>query len=711
MKTLATYRRACVVISLLGLFFYTPLFSQFILIKDINPGPENGLHTFNPFVVHNNVLVFVGNDADHGAELWKTNGTKGGTDRISDIRNGVEGSVSYDELISVGGRLYFIATDLVGAAGHGKELWAWDGAAPYLVEDINDGTRDSQIAETATLNGSLYFVVKNHLVYGYELWKANANNASLIFDHVPGADQAHGISGVTAFADALYFSAYNPDTQHYALYKSPGTVGGDHVLVHEEDGYDFSPDLHSNGIVDGALYFGGRDATGEQLWKLQSGIVTRVKVINDKGPSFIFGPYMNGYKGKLYFQADDGDHGKELWVSDPLSGGINMLKDIREGENGSNAIPNIVYNDELYFTAHDGFGPELWKTDGTESGTIKVTNITATPSALGPYRLVPFDDKLYFLGDDGLHGRELWVTEGTPESTKMIADFNPGLADGVWSIIPYDDKLFVAANNGILGIELYQYDQSMIACPTGKQFSLGEDKVITSAESVMLNGPEAMDAYLWSTGATTETVNIDGGDLGIGEHDVWLKATDSDGCTSSDTVHITVQSFACPEDPFTLGADMTISNMESLTLTGPADATNYEWSTGASTQTVEVDGALLGLGFHNIWLKATDINNCTGSDTVEITVVAVTGIDDGKRGDQIVVYPNPTRTHVFFTNPSVVAEVAITDISGRMLLARRCEVGWDGALPIDSFATGVLIVRALLTNGRHVFFSVIKQQK
>ncbi|MGY6536766.1 MAG: ELWxxDGT repeat protein, partial [Pararhodobacter sp.] len=38
---------------------------------------------------------------------------------------------------------------------------------------------------------------------------------------------------------------------------------------------------------------------------------------------------------------------------------------------------------------------------------------------------------VYFSADDGVHGRELWVTDGTPVGTRMVRDTAPGPQGGL----------------------------------------------------------------------------------------------------------------------------------------------------------------------------------------------------------------------------------------------------------------------------------------
>ncbi len=66
------------------------------------------------------------------------------------------------------------------------------------------------------------------------------------------------------------------------------------------------------------------------------------------------------FKGKVYFSANDGQHGDELWVTDGTLVGTNLVKDIRPGANfrdypysGGFSDGNEL-NGKLYFGANDG---------------------------------------------------------------------------------------------------------------------------------------------------------------------------------------------------------------------------------------------------------------------------------------------------------------------------------------------------------------------
>src|SRR6516165_7035797 len=84
-------------------------------------------------------------------------------------------------------------------------------------------------------------------------------------------------------------------------------------------------------------------------------------------------PTVNGI---VYFPADDGVHGLELWRSDGTSAGTTMVKDINPGSGNSFPTSLTNFNGTLFFAANDGVhGKELWRSNGTAVGTVLVKKI------------------------------------------------------------------------------------------------------------------------------------------------------------------------------------------------------------------------------------------------------------------------------------------------------------------------------------------------
>jgi len=166
--------------------------------------------------------------------------------------------------------------------------------------------------------------------------------------------------------------------------------------------------------------------------------------------------------GVLFFTANDGVSGTELWKSDGTSTGTVLVKDINENM-GSNPEELTNVNGLLFFSATNGTnGRELWKSDGTEPGTVMVMDINMAPgnSNSNPQFITAHNQKIYFASTDGTHGKEIWVSDGTPENTQLVADINPiGNGDPEFLTVSAN-TLFFSANEGDFGHELWKLDFS-----------------------------------------------------------------------------------------------------------------------------------------------------------------------------------------------------------------------------------------------------------
>ena len=147
----------------------------------------------------------------------------------------------------------------------------------------------------------------------------------------------------------------------------------------------------------------------------------------------------------LFFAADDGVHGIELWKVDGETKGVSMVKDIRPGADSSTPSDLTEFRGELFFTIGE---EELWRSDGTESGTVMVKNLDDNTSNQDDFidSLVVFGDRLYFVADFELFGRSVavvWSTDGTEEGTSVIESMTSRLISNRprGQLLVVDDRL------------------------------------------------------------------------------------------------------------------------------------------------------------------------------------------------------------------------------------------------------------------------------
>lgn len=167
----------------------------------------------------------------------------------------------------------------------------------------------------------------------------------------------------------------------------------------------------------------------------------------------LYSPFSVVANGVAYFYRHDGTHGQELWRSDGTAAGTFLLADLCPGLCGSEAFGSqygrmAVVGTWIYFAADDGVhGTELWVTDGSAAGTRMVRDIRRGPLSSRPSALGSFGGHLYFGADDGMHGHELWRSDGTGAGTELVADLTPGSANSwVSANVSGVGKLFVRAN-------------------------------------------------------------------------------------------------------------------------------------------------------------------------------------------------------------------------------------------------------------------------
>ena len=140
-----------------------------------------------------------------------------------------------------------------------------------------------------------------------------------------------------------------------------------------------------------------------------------------------------------------------------------QLADLNPDEANSSPTRFFTYGDVALFRADGPNDVELYVTDGTPGGTSLLADINPDPSFRGgnsnPDGFIEYNGRVYFSAQTAAAGRELWVTDGTTAGTMMVADIQPGDGNGApFDFVEYNGLLYFTANNGTNGGELWRTD-------------------------------------------------------------------------------------------------------------------------------------------------------------------------------------------------------------------------------------------------------------
>jgi ELWxxDGT repeat protein len=92
-----------------------------------------------------------------------------------------------------------------------------------------------------------------------------------------------------------------------------------------------------------------------------------------------------------------------------------MVRDIRPGSAASNPSWLTNVSRTIYFSANDGIhGAELWGSDGTEAGTLMLADVYPGEDRSPPKRPTAVGGTVFFSAYTPATGRELWSVHANP---------------------------------------------------------------------------------------------------------------------------------------------------------------------------------------------------------------------------------------------------------------------------------------------------------
>lgn len=397
--------------------------SNTILLAEIN-GNDAGNLSSSPygFARAGGWVYFFAYDPAYGYELWRTDGSGANTSRVSDIVPGAgpayDGSRPYG-LTPVGDGVAFVAWD----GTNGYQLWFSDGTGPGTERVSSLVSADGSVRRVSEIvsAGDRAFLAASDGTSN-TLFVFERDGTSNMITPVPAA----GTNPTELFwwNGRLYFQgtdpAGDPDTRLLGIvdgtsntvqFAEAGAGGGGsnpRSFVFADGSVRFVADGTSNTIIagetigegdfgDGSVRFISDTIDGRRSGLFATDGLSNTILVGEAVPEAADTPsdpqWLTAAYGQLFYTAYDSVYGRELWRTDGTRQGTYRLTDTVH-----DIVPTSMstVNGTLYFVNGSDWG--LWRSDGTPAGTVRIADVTpGSEMAVMPVNVQSAVD--YTLGD------------------------------------------------------------------------------------------------------------------------------------------------------------------------------------------------------------------------------------------------------------------------------------------------------------------------
>jgi gliding motility-associated-like protein len=188
--------------------------------------------------------------------------------------------------------------------------------------------------------------------------------------------------------------------------------------------------------------------------------------------------------------------------------------------------------------------------------------------------------------------------------------------------------------------------------------NLGNDTLLCSGQTLLLNAQNAGTSYLWNTGANTQSIAV----TDAGTYSVTVS---NQNCIGTDTINVTlIQAFGLTETVSLCGSP------GGIVLDAGNSGATYLWSTGETSQTISIQQA------GTFWVSINTAT-CTISDTIEVT---------GSIGEGSVYIPNSFTPNGDGLNDRFTGigedftsfHLVVFNRWGEKIFETKDQSGWDG---------------------------------
>lgn len=444
----------------------------------------------NLFKLNNQILFSAERNSDEGRELWSYSSVTQKSILLKDILPGYNSGMPLQPYFSkINTKVYFIASDNSSY----KQIWETDGTVSGTQKVIDLSSNYETIAQAA---GNKLFIFSNKELSVY-------NPVNNVLTSLKTFDYTSGTMRLETFNDQLYIAA-NDGVNGKEIWKSDGTVAGTTILqdIAPGSGSSISNDFKIVKLNNGKFYFVANTATGYQLYESNGTTAGTVSVMPIQNVSELNGVSAGTYFVFTGFDAANG--GLEPWISNGTAVGTQILKDILPGNSSSMGANNkfLKINNKIYFDSSSNginqiYGNYIWETDGTQAGTLLFSTptnnmlygtssdaqhlILTKPNEYNRYWIangnsaqtfeiaglgmpnnnsfVDLNSAIYLTGSNSTYGSELFSLNPVSQAVTLASDINHSSGSSPHSYGVLNDNLIFIASDRQFNNQFYKRDK------------------------------------------------------------------------------------------------------------------------------------------------------------------------------------------------------------------------------------------------------------
>lgn len=583
-------------------------------------GSGNGMDMARSIAVDDSNNVYVvglttstGNNTDYitikyassGSQVWTRTYNNGGYDEAyAVITDGTNIYVTGgSDNGSQGSNFYTIKYD-----NNGNTIWgmSYNGPANSIdaaTQIAKDNFGNIYVAGHSMSANDLDYRIIKYNSSGGVVWNASYNNAAVNSFDIPYAIYVDAATNVYV-TGASYGGQLNGDDIATVMYNASGTQ----QWVKRFNGTQSDNDVGNDIIVDanGDVYITGKtfgnggqaenfitikySATGNMLWMQE---YNGPNSAYDEGKEIEISP--SGYLYATGYSVGNGTNNDYLTLKMDTSTG------------------NIIWRARFDGPASNSDQAFAMELDAFEN--IYVAGTSKDPMSGQDYSLIKWCQFETIGGNDTTicQGDTVFLNATATNGTNFVWTPSTGLSNpNIANPVAYPlttTQYVVSSTNTITGC--VDYDTLVITVnplpnatitPNGPtNFCAGGSVMLTAATNT---------TYNWNTSDTTQSITVNS----QGTYSVVV--VDSNGCSNYDEITIGVYN----NPPVSAGADTSICDGNSVMLNATG-ATNYTWNTQSTLSDSTIANPIASpTNTTTYWVTGSDINGCSATDTVTVTV-------------------------------------------------------------------------------------------